>query len=408
MIWATQAAVNTDRTLSAEDRQSGSVRLPEPGSADRSHEVVRAIGDLRRGDVVLLRDKNTTALLLAAEMVSDESLARARRIASLNGQFPISPPLLATTRRRAEALGLILPDDRAESDDTTFVELRLSHEVAADTVRELADPTLTLAPEDRTFVLSVAGRAGIAAAATELAKLARLLPAVVVLPNLSREAALAAERGGIIAIGATQALRHRRDLAHDLRRVADARVPLADSHETRIVAFRPADGGTDHLAIVVGNPVPGEPVLTRIHSECFTGDLLGSLRCDCGEQLRGAIRAMAEAGSGIVLYLAQEGRGIGLVNKLRAYTLQDAGFDTVDANMQLGFESDERIYQPAAAMLRDLGFGAVKLMTNNPLKLKALAQQGIEIVERVAHSFPSNKHNHAYLETKARRSGHLF
>ena len=149
-------------------------------------------------------------------------------------------------------------------------------------------------------------------------------------------------------------------------------------------------------------------MLARLHSECFTGDLLGSLRCDCGDQLQGAIKEIAAAGSGILLYLAQEGRGIGLVNKLRAYELQDRGFDTMDANEQLGFDADERVYLPAAQMLRQLGFDRIRLMTNNPGKVSALSRCGVGVVARVPHAFPSNKHNEDYLRTKAARGGHLF
>src|SRR5690606_34291896 len=145
----------------------------------------------------------------------------------------------------------------------------------------------------------------------------------------------------------------------------------------------PGDGSVEHLAIVVGAPVANDAVLTRVHSECFTGDLLGSLRCDCGDQLASALEAIGKAGSGVLLYLAQEGRGIGLVNKLRAYGLQDRGADTIEANHQLGFAADERIYEPAVAMLRQLGFGAVRLLTNNPQKVEALQRAGIRVTERV-------------------------
>ncbi|HKS88585.1 MAG TPA: GTP cyclohydrolase II, partial [Stellaceae bacterium] len=211
-----------------------------------------------------------------------------------------------------------------------------------------------------------------------------------------------------LAAVATEDVLTRRAAAAGLTRVAEARVPLADAEDARLVAFRPGDGGSEHLAILIGAPDPEAPVLVRLHSSCFTGDVLSSLRCDCGEQLRGAIAAIAEAGGGALLYLAQEGRGIGLVNKLRAYQLQDAGFDTLDANEQLGFDADERVYLPAAEMLRQLGFRTVRLLTNNPDKVAALERYGIRVVERVPHVFPANGHNERYLRTKATRSGHLL
>ena len=236
---------------------------------------------------------------------------------------------------------------------------------------------------------------------TALAKLARLLPAVVVVEDGTPEA-------GQIQVSAADIAAYQVNAARSLRVVSQARVPLASAENARIVAFRPADGGVEHLAIVIGEPDLDQPVLARLHSECFTGDLLGSLRCDCGDQLKGAIAEIAQAGSGVLLYLAQEGRGIGLVNKLRAYRLQDDGFDTLDANLQLGFDDDERIYQPAAQMLRLLGIGAVRLLTNNPAKVGQLAAHGIQVAERVPHVFPANDHNRSYLSTKATRSGHLF
>ncbi len=146
----------------------------------------------------------------------------------------------------------------------------------------------------------------------------------------------------------------------------------------------------------------------RLHSECLTGDLLGSLKCDCGAQLRGAIRTIAKAGAGVLLYLAQEGRGIGLVNKLRAYRLQEQGFDTIEANERLGFKADEREFIVAAEMLKALGFGAIRLLTNNPDKVAALEAAGITVAERVAHAFPPNNHNEFYLSTKKKRSGHYL
>ena len=176
----------------------------------------------------------------------------------------------------------------------------------------------------------------------------------------------------------------------------------------RIVSFRPADGGPDQYAILVGAPERLDAPLARLHSECFTGDLLGSLRCDCGDQLRGAIRRMAEEGGGVLLYLAQEGRGIGLTNKLRAYLLQDGGLDTVEANHHLGFGNDERDFSAAAEMLRQLGIERVRLLTNNPAKIAQLDRNGIEVAGRVPHAFGANVHNRRYLLTKAQRSGHML
>jgi len=190
-------------------------------------------------------------------------------------------------------------------------------------------------------------------------------------------------------------------------------VPLEGAETAELVAFRPKNGGQEHYAVLIGDKrsallTPPGPVLTRLHSECFTGDFLGSLKCDCGDQLRGAVKAIAKAGGGVLLYLAQEGRGIGLMNKLRAYRLQDEGFDTMEANRRLGFAEDERLYDIAAHMLKLLGFSKVKLMTNNPDKLRALETAGIEVVERVPHSFPDNVHNRDYLKAKAEKGGHLL
>jgi GTP cyclohydrolase II len=173
----------------------------------------------------------------------------------------------------------------------------------------------------------------------------------------------------------------------------------------QIVAMRAEEDGSEHVALLVGAPGGNAP-LTRLHSECLTGDVFGSLKCDCGPQLRAALRLMAADGGGILLYLRQEGRGIGLANKIRAYALQDRGLDTVEANQRLGFADDERDYALAAAMLRALGVDRVRLLTNNPAKLKGLEAQGIA-AERVPHRLPANPHNAHYLDVKRAKSGHL-
>jgi GTP cyclohydrolase II len=187
---------------------------------------------------------------------------------------------------------------------------------------------------------------------------------------------------------------------------ARAKLPLEDMPATQIVVFRAADDGQEHVALVVGS-FGGQPPLVRLHSECLTGDVFGSLKCDCGPQLREALRLIAAAGGGILLYVRQEGRGIGIANKIRAYALQDRGLDTVEANQRLGFKDDERGYGHSAAMLRALGAARVRLLTNNPAKVEGLAAAGIDVVERVSHHMPTNPHNADYLAVKRRKSGHL-
>jgi GTP cyclohydrolase II len=232
-----------------------------------------------------------------------------------------------------------------------------------------------------------------AIAALTLARLAGLLPALwLVEPSV--EIAARVDAGLLL------------DAAPVATIVARANLPLDGLPPTQIVGFRASDDGEEHVALMVGAP-GGRPPLVRLHSECLTGDVFGSLKCDCGPQLKHALRLIGEAGGGVLLYLRQEGRGIGLANKLRAYQLQDRGLDTVDANRRLGFADDERDYAMAAAMLRALGLDKVCLLTNNPAKVEGLAAAGITVVERVAHHMPVNPHNADYLETKRARSGHL-
>jgi len=183
-------------------------------------------------------------------------------------------------------------------------------------------------------------------------------------------------------------------------------VPIAAHEDCQLVLFREIDGDVEHVAILVGTPRPDQPVPVRLHSSCLTGDLLGSLRCDCGDQLRRAIDHLAEVG-GVLLYLSQEGRGTGLANKLRAYRLQDGGLDTIEADHHLGFRGDERDFAIAVAMLRALGIERITLLTNNPSKIAALRRGGIDVAGRLPLIAPVNRHNSRYLRTKRERAGHL-
>ncbi|CCG41626.1 GTP cyclohydrolase II [Magnetospirillum molischianum] len=350
--------------------------------------VDRAIAELRRGQIVIIVDQGRAVALLAAEAVAEESLAR---LAALSA----TPPVVLLTARRLAALGLA-------GLESGVARLFSPSNFDAETISILANPCAEIEPGTPPADFTVETGGIQEESCIALAKLARLLPAAVIVP-LSESVP-----DNAVIVESEDILQHQIAVARSLSPVAEARVPLDQAENVRIIAFRPSDGGIEHLAIVIGDPDPDQAVLCRLHSECFTGDLLGSLRCDCGDQLRGAIGEIAAAGSGVLLYLAQEGRGIGLVNKLRAYQLQDAGFDTLDANLQLGFDDDERIYLPAAQMLDRLGIHRVRLMTNNPAKVAALARHGIDVAERVPHIFPSNDHNQGYLLTKATRSGHLF
>ncbi len=359
-------------------------------------EIDRAITDLRRGGVVVLRTPDTALLVAAAESLTDGTLERLRMLAA-------APLALAITRRRAAVLGLA----ESPSGPGGSLLLTVPPGTRAALLSDLADPVSPATARLPIAVVEATTRTA-ADAAVDLAKLARLLPAAVVAALSRGTVQRLIKSEAIQVVDGAHVLDYQASAARSLAAVSEARVPLREAENTRIIAFRPSDGGLEHLALLIGEPDPSEPVLTRLHSECFTGDLLGSLRCDCGDQLRGAIAEIARAGSGVLLYLAQEGRGIGLVNKLRAYQLQDAGFDTVDANEQLGFDADERVYLPAAEMLRQLGVSRVRLLTNNPEKVAALTRCGIAVVERVPHVFPSNDHNERYLRTKATRSGHLL
>ena len=240
-----------------------------------------------------------------------------------------------------------------------------------------------------------------ARAALELARIAGILPAFLVAPQGAGEPA--SLKGSDVEAFSDPARLHI---------ATRAKLPVAAAEGAHIVAFRSPDDTREHVALVIGQEDADKPPLVRLHSECLTGDILGSLKCDCGPQLDAALHTMADeaktGGWGMLLYLRQEGRGIGLVNKLRAYRLQDQGFDTVDANTRLGLPDEARDFPTAARMLELLGVKAIRLMTNNPAKVEALEATGVKVSERVPHSLPDNPHNARYLATKRDRAGHIL
>ncbi|SFN71428.1 GTP cyclohydrolase II [Roseovarius lutimaris] len=358
---------------------------------DITEIIARARSDLRMGVPVVISGPEGAALVMAAETVDAQRLADLR---ALGGT-----PVLAITARRAETL-------KARAYDGDLARVIVPPDAGLPWVLGLADPADDLkTPMKGPLATERDGTVDLHRIALQLVKSARLLPAALVL-RLAGGAVFAAQNGLTLIRGEEAAAHLLR--SSPLHPVVSARLPLDVSEAGRLHIFRPEDGGEEHYAIEIGQPPRDRAVLTRLHSACFTGDLMGSLKCDCGPQLRGALAQMGAEGAGVLLYLNQEGRGIGLANKMRAYSLQDQGFDTVEANHRLGFEDDERDFRIGAQILTLMGFSAVRLLTNNPAKIAMMCQNGIEVVERVPLKLGENAHNHAYLATKAAKSGHLL
>jgi GTP cyclohydrolase II len=243
-----------------------------------------------------------------------------------------------------------------------------------------------------------------------VARLGRLLPAIVSVPGSRTDTPGLNEllsSGAVLGATTRQIKAFAENLRVELAHVSSGPVPLEEAEDAQFLVFREANGLLEHVAVLIGNPESWpDPLPVRLHSACLTGDLFGSLRCDCGEQLRGALRYFNQTGGGVLIYLGQEGRGIGLGNKLRAYVLQENGLDTIDADGSLGFGADERRYQPAVEILRYLRISRVQLLTNNPDKLMALRDNGIEVVDRRPLFGRLNRHNFQYVSTKVNRAGH--
>lgn len=301
-------------------------------------------------------------------------------------------PDLALTSWRAETLHIPAYDG-----DLARIELPASADLFW--LKAVADPSIDLAtPLKGPFRAKRGGNTSAHRAAITLCKKAHLLPAALVV-------AVSQLPAGLLCLDVEDITAAAKTRLHE---VSAARVPLEVSKLGRVHVFRPDDGSEEHYAIEIGHADRSLPVLARLHSACFTGDLIGSLKCDCGPQLRAALAQIGGAGAGVLLYMNQEGRGIGLANKMRAYSLQDQGFDTVEANHRLGFEDDERNFELGAQMLKTLGFSAVRLLTNNPKKIAKMQSSGLDVVERVPLKVGENPHNLGYLAVKAKKSGHLL
>jgi len=355
--------------------------------------VDRAVDELRRGRAIHLAEHGANGhgrgLVVAAVEAVPQSLLE--RLAATG-----APVSLLMTPERAHALGLADGGGPA-------VAIPMPASATIDALRTLAGAGLerAAAPVDFAAADPRPPFAHVAAAGFRLAKAGRLLPALVAIEAASPPDA------SLLSLGVADVAAHALPARPRLKRMSQSRVPLEDALDCELALFRDEHGLGEHVAVLIGTPDLGGTVPVRLHSACLTGDLLGSLRCDCGEQLRRGVRRIAELGGGLLLYLDQEGRGIGLANKLRAYALQDGGLDTLDADRRLGFLDDERTYDVAAALLRELGVSRVELLTNNPQKIEALRAHGIDVAGRVPLVGTMNSHNAQYLKAKRERAGHL-
>jgi GTP cyclohydrolase II len=343
--------------------------------------ITRGIAEFHAGRPVLITNESDTVAALPVEGLTPQRLAAFAQLCAP------AVPRLVVTARRAFSLGIVT---------SAPVAVQLAADTDADTIMSLVVAAEATGP----FMADPAGEA--AEAAIGLAKIAQMLPAVLV---ADATPAMANFDPPIVGLAAESVEQFRGDRIQSLTISGEAKVPLDSGVATRFVVFRDAVGESP-VAVIIGKPDLSLPTPVRLHSACLTGDAFGSRRCDCGDQLKIALNRLAAMGGGIILYLAQEGRGLGLPNKMRAYRLQDNGLDTVDANTTLGFDDDERDYGVAGRMLEILGCTRVVLLTNNPAKLDGLANAGIEIAGRVPLETPINADNRRYLAAKAVRSGH--
>ena len=370
------------------------------------YEAERGLFDLRQGRPVYVAPSNGAvgpeepgALIAAVDGLGGAALDALRR------QGPIR---LALTGERAASMGLgnALPDGEREGETAGApISVALNGE-NTDQIVHLASAHRPFGSNDIDYRAASPVEAG----GLRLVRLGRLLPAVISAtadPDTSEPLRQAIDRGVALAVTTDQIDAFASAGGVHVTRVSEGPVPLAEAEDARFVFFRESSGLLDHVAILFGTAESWpDPTPVRIHSACLTGDLFGSLKCDCGEQLRGALRYFAQQGGGVLLYMSQEGRGIGLANKLRAYRLQEEGLDTIDADGTLGFGADERHYAAAIEMLRTLGVKRVQLLTNNPGKVSALGRAGIDVAGRMPLYGTLNRHNEPYVKAKVERAGH--
>jgi GTP cyclohydrolase II len=369
---------------------------PDVTAAQAATRLDRMQTEFRRGRPVVMETADPAAPVLMLAAVETLSAARLRALVQSGGM-----PRLLLTAERLRSIGW--------SHASGARSLLLGPPITVERVQRLAAVHPGAATTVETADLIGVQTVGPALeCALTLTKRARLVPALLVfelnataLPGLRQLEVLRIYDTDLIA-----SARSEPGAASDLIRVSDAHLPIAACDDCTLVLFREPHGDAEHVAIVVGQPDLSRPVPVRLHSACLTGDLLGSLRCDCGDQLRLGIDRLAETG-GVLLYLSQEGRGTGLANKLRAYRLQDAGLDTIDADRYLGFSADERDFGPAVAMLKQLGISRIHLLTNNPHKIDSMRRGGLDVVDRVALLAPVNPFNARYVQTKHERAGHF-
>ena len=357
------------------------------------YEAERGLFDLRQGRALYVSAPGADGSLVATvDGLDAETLGTLRRLGA---------PRLAVTHLRAASMGLTQP---AVDGPPPAVSLGLNGE-GPDEILHLASARGPFPGERRDLRAASATEVG----GLTLARLGRLLPAVVAVPAAPENAFLrrALSERAVLSVTAAQVTEMAGQSGAAVVRVSDGPVPLPEAEDARFILYREASGLREHVAVLLGPPESWpDPVPVRIHSACLTGDLFGSLRCDCGEQLRGSVRVFAERGGGVLLYMAQEGRDIGLANKLRAYRLQADGLDTIDADEVLGFDADERLYEAAVQILRTLGVRRVVLLTNNPEKVRTLSAAGVDVVDRLPLFGTLNPHNRSYVAAKVDRAGH--